>query len=109
MKKALSAFLALVTLLSFASCSEEIPATDDTDDTTVATTEVPENSSPESVTDQLNAMTGQLDSLEAIELAKQQGRGAIALHGKMIDAPIVARAQQTIAAAQALGIRREEA
>ncbi len=47
--------------------------------------------------------------MDAIELAKQQGRGAIALHGKMIDAPIVARAQQTIAAAQALGIRREEA
>ncbi len=47
--------------------------------------------------------------MDAIELAKQQGKGAIALHGKMIDAPIVARAQQTIAAAEALGIRREEA
>ena len=46
--------------------------------------------------------------MDAIELAKQQGKGAIALHGKMIDAPIVARAQQTIAAAEALGIRREE-
>ena len=46
--------------------------------------------------------------IDAIELAKQQGKGAIALHGKMIDAPIVARAQQTIAAAEALGIRREE-
>ena len=47
--------------------------------------------------------------MEAIALAKAQGKGAIALHGKMIDAPIVARAQQTIAAAQALGLGREEA
>ena len=46
--------------------------------------------------------------MDAIALAKQQGKGAIALHGKMIDAPIVSRAQQTIAAAQALGLRREE-
>ena len=44
--------------------------------------------------------------MEAIALAKEQGKGAIALHGKMIDAPIVARAQQTIAAAQALGMER---
>ena len=42
----------------------------------------------------------------AIALAKEQGKGAIALHGKMIDAPIVARAQQTIAMAQALGMER---
>jgi citrate lyase subunit beta/citryl-CoA lyase len=46
--------------------------------------------------------------MEAIELAKSQGRGAIALHGKMIDAPIVARAQRTIAIAEALGLDREE-
>ncbi len=46
--------------------------------------------------------------MDAIALAKEQGKGAIALHGKMIDAPIVARAQQTIAMAQALGMRREE-
>ena len=46
--------------------------------------------------------------MEAIALAKAQGKGAIALHGKMIDAPIVARAQQTIAAAQALGLGRED-
>ena len=44
----------------------------------------------------------------AIALAKEQGKGAIALRGKMIDAPIVARAQQTIAAAEALGIRKED-
>ena len=46
--------------------------------------------------------------MDAIALAKEQGKGAIALHGKMIDAPIVARAQQTIAMAEALGLRREE-
>ena len=44
--------------------------------------------------------------MEAIELAKQQGKGAIALRGKMIDAPIVARAQRTISMAQALGMER---
>jgi len=46
--------------------------------------------------------------MDAITLAKEQGKGAIALHGKMIDAPIVARAQQTIAMANALGLGREE-
>ena len=46
--------------------------------------------------------------IEAIELAKAQGKGAIALRGKMIDAPIVNRAKQTIAAAEALGIRKED-
>ena len=46
--------------------------------------------------------------MDAIRLAEEQGRGAIALHGKMIDAPIVARAQQTIAMAQELGMGREE-
>ena len=46
--------------------------------------------------------------MEAITLAKQQGKGAIALHGKMIDAPIVMRAQRTIAMAEELGLGREE-
>jgi citrate lyase subunit beta/citryl-CoA lyase len=45
---------------------------------------------------------------EAIALAKQQGKGAIALRGKMIDAPIVMRAQRTIAMAEALGLGRRE-
>jgi len=44
--------------------------------------------------------------MEAISLAKQQGKGAIALHGKMVDAPIVARAERTIAMAKALGLDR---
>jgi len=46
--------------------------------------------------------------MEAIALAKRQGKGAIALHGKMIDAPIVARAQRTIDMAKALGLGRED-
>lgn len=44
--------------------------------------------------------------IEAIRIAKEQGKGAISLHGKMIDAPIVARAEQTIAMAEALGLDR---
>ena len=46
--------------------------------------------------------------LEAIRLAKEQGKGAVALRGKMIDAPIVARAERTIAAAVALGLTKED-
>ncbi len=45
--------------------------------------------------------------IEAIKLAKEQGKGAISLKGKMIDAPIVARAEKIIAVAKALGISRE--
>ena len=44
--------------------------------------------------------------MAAITLAKEQGKGAISLRGKMIDAPIVSRAQQTISMAQALGMGR---
>lgn len=44
--------------------------------------------------------------MDSITLAKKQGKGAIALRGKMIDAPIVARAERTISAAKALGIAR---
>ena len=46
--------------------------------------------------------------LDAIALAKKQGKGAISLYGKMIDAPIVARAEQTIAMAVALGLDRRD-
>ena len=45
--------------------------------------------------------------MDAIRQAKEQGRGAIALHGKMIDAPIVARARQTIAMAEEMALRKE--
>jgi len=44
--------------------------------------------------------------MDAIALAKEQGKGAIALHGKMIDAPIVARAQRTLDIAKLLGMER---
>lgn len=44
--------------------------------------------------------------LDAISFAKKQGKGAISLHGKMIDAPIVARAERVIAMAKALGMDR---
>lgn len=47
--------------------------------------------------------------IDAINLAKQMGKGAISLHGKMIDAPIVARAQRTISMAEALGLHRRDA
>ena len=47
--------------------------------------------------------------LDAIALAKSQGKGAIALHGKMVDAPIVTRAQRTIAMAEELGLDRRDA
>ena len=46
--------------------------------------------------------------MAAITEAKKQGKGAVSLHGKMIDAPIVARAGRTIAMAKALGIGRED-
>ena len=46
--------------------------------------------------------------MDAIRLAKEMGKGAIALRGKMIDAPIVARAERTIAMAKALGMDRRE-
>ena len=41
-------------------------------------------------------------------MIEDEGKGAIALYGKMIDAPIVARAEQTIAAAKEMGLGREE-
>jgi len=46
--------------------------------------------------------------MEAIRIGKEQGKGAVALRGKMIDAPIVARAQQTIAMAEELGLGRSD-
>ncbi|NYB73667.1 CoA ester lyase [Sedimentibacter hydroxybenzoicus DSM 7310] len=41
--------------------------------------------------------------MDIIRVAEEQGKGAISLHGKMIDAPIVARARQTLEMAEALG------
>ena len=44
--------------------------------------------------------------IEAIEEGKKRGQGVVALKGKMIDAPVVTRATQTIAIAEALGLER---
>jgi citrate lyase subunit beta/citryl-CoA lyase len=41
---------------------------------------------------------------EAIKSAKEQGKGAISLEGKMIDAPIVGRARRVLQTAEALGM-----
>lgn len=45
--------------------------------------------------------------MDAIGRAKAQGKGTVALYGKMIDAPIVARAEQTIEMAREMGLGRE--
>ena len=42
------------------------------------------------------------DVFEAIEKGKAEGKGVVSLRGKMIDAPIVARARQVLAAAEAM-------
>jgi citrate lyase subunit beta/citryl-CoA lyase len=46
--------------------------------------------------------------MDTITRAKAQGKGAVSLRGKMIDAPIVTRAEQTIAMAEELGLGRRE-
>lgn len=43
--------------------------------------------------------------LEAIEEGARQGKGAVSLHGKMIDKPIVDRAKYVLEVAKALGVR----
>lgn len=45
---------------------------------------------------------------DAIESAMAEGKGVVSLRGKMIDAPIVARARRIIDAAARLGIERED-
>ena len=42
------------------------------------------------------------DVFDTIEKAKAEGKGVVSLRGKMIDAPIVARAKQVLEAAQAM-------
>jgi citrate lyase subunit beta/citryl-CoA lyase len=44
---------------------------------------------------------------DSIKTAKEQGKGAIALDGKMIDAPIVERARIVLESARELGIKHE--
>lgn len=45
--------------------------------------------------------------MEAKDLAEQEGKGVFSLDGKMVDAPIIARAQQTLNLAEALGLIKE--
>ena len=45
--------------------------------------------------------------MEAKDLAAQEGKGVFSLEGKMVDAPIINRAQQTLDLAKALGLVRE--
>lgn len=45
------------------------------------------------------------DVFAAIEKGKAEGKGVVSLRGKMIDAPIVARARQVLETAEAMGIR----
>lgn len=45
------------------------------------------------------------DVFATIEKAKAEGKGVVSLHGKMIDAPIVARARQVLEAAKEMGRR----
>jgi len=45
------------------------------------------------------------DVFETIEKAKAEGKGVVSLRGKMIDAPIVARAKQVLAAAEEMGCK----
>ena len=47
-------------------------------------------------------------STVVIEEAQKKGAGVIALDGKMVDAPIVARARRTIHMADMLGLLEEE-
>ena len=46
--------------------------------------------------------------MEAIRRGKEEGRGAVALRGKMIDAPVGNRAKRVIETAEALGLGRSE-
>lgn len=54
-------------------------------------------------------ITKALAVMEAIEEANRKGSGVISLNGKMVDRPIVLRAQRTLDLARAVGALREEA
>lgn len=45
--------------------------------------------------------------LEAMETATSEGKGVFSLEGKMVDAPILQRARQTVAMAEKLGLLKE--
>jgi len=48
-----------------------------------------------------------IEVTEAAKEAQEQGLGVVSLDGRMVDAPIIARAQWTLELAQASGIRRD--
>lgn len=50
------------------------------------------------------AITYALEVMAALEAGKRAGKGAVSLHGKMIDAPIAARARQVLTEARELGL-----
>ena len=49
-----------------------------------------------------------LEVIEAAEEAKEKGLGVVSLNGRMVDAPIIARANSTIELAKASGLLRDE-
>lgn len=49
-----------------------------------------------------------MDVMAAIEEANRRGSGVISLNGKMIDKPVVERAQRTLQLARAAGLEGEE-
>lgn len=51
-----------------------------------------------------NAIKDALRVVEAADLAQREGRGAFALDGHMVDAPVVKRAQNTLRRARAAGV-----
>lgn len=48
-----------------------------------------------------------LEVMDASELAKKEGRGVFSLKGKMVDAPIMTRATNTIKTAEAIGLVKD--
>lgn len=52
-----------------------------------------------------NEVTWAQDVLAAIEMGKKMGKGAVSLRGKMVDRPIVLRAEQILATAKRIGLK----
>lgn len=48
-----------------------------------------------------------LEVMDSMEVAKKEGRGVFSLRGKMVDAPIMMRAENTIKVASALGLVKD--
>lgn len=54
-----------------------------------------------------NAVIYALSVMEARDLAEAEGKGVFSLNGKMVDAPVIARAQATLDLATALGLVKD--